>query len=194
MAFVTPLDQQRPDALLEEHELLVGGSVCKFGRLGLRDRPVSRPDFNPRKVRRATSRRELDRSVSCVGLPRPELLPLTGRPAVELLEHGLFVEQYVEGFGVVVLPNIEQHLIRPRREACQDHVDLIPPTTAPNHLGSFNVRRWLENDGLAVKGFAVAGVIASVFALPLLFVDHDCGAIQVQPANKLSGRILRARE
>ena len=177
VAFVTPLDQQRPDALLEEHELLVGGSVCKFGRLGLRDRPVSRPDFNPRKVRRATSRRERDRSASRVGLPWSELLPLTGRPAVESPEYGSFVEQYVEGLGVVVLPNIEEDLMWSRREACQSHVDLIPPTTAPNHLGSFNVRRRFENDGLAVEGFAVAGVIARVFALPLLFVDDDCGAI-----------------
>ena len=57
VAFVTPLTQQRPDALLEEDELFLGRSFGKLGPLRLRNRPRSRPDFNSRKVRRATSRR-----------------------------------------------------------------------------------------------------------------------------------------
>ena len=112
---------------------------------------------------------------------------MTSRSAVESLEYGLFVEQYVEGLGVVVLPDIEENLTRSRREVCQGHLDLISPTAAPNHLGSFRVSRWLKSDGLVVEGIAVAGVVVRVFAVPLLFVDDDSGAIQVQAANEQSG-------
>ena len=40
---------------------------------------------------------------------------------------------------------------------------------------------------MVVEGIAVAGVVVRVFAVPLLFVDDDSGAIQVQAANEQSG-------
>ena len=163
----------------------------------LRDRAVALPDLDPREVRRAAARRQPDRPRIDDDPPGPQPLPRPGR-AADVVVHDLpAVQGDAEGLRVVVLPDVEEDRVRPRRDGGEPHVGLAVPAARPDHPRALRVGRRDQRDRLVLEGLVARLQVLRVAPFPLVPVDDDRRPVEVDAAEELGagrlGRGLSAR-